>query len=827
MYVKQILVSTREIRILAANGRRLTAETKENEMKTTKGKVLKLILGLLLILVLHTTPALKQWYRPIMSKRENVISMCDRVFMRNICFTKKTVLEIFPYVEKLHNLYGIGENKDKFIFHSPVARKMMYGRGGRGQGRGGAHLLAEKKKPGRPTKAEMLRRAEVAQAMAAANAIAPSNKISQATLDFSPNTTLTMLTPMKPLMSVPVVTPTQEPTQKKQVMNPPQLRPVNNEKTTQANDEVTTTYISRVQYRRHVRSSPNVILLMKTIAAAMMQYNRTVQLLPFDDENKNNPLITARDIPDEVEEFSIYVPYAKVTKKGLLFMRFKIQADAPLWRLKQHKGIKAMIDRNGIYLDQTYLKSKDNIKIGGFLMSHCQYTRREQANKEINDRINFQEESQLELQLTPHLYWHGSGGNRVSTRMMAAECSREMAKEVRERIYQKLMFIPDEFKFGNTRHFHFIPFTTTISLTDDAIRNSVMLQNQYLLDISAITLKYMNNTCWKVPDTSMSFLEVVLTAEDGAIPPAKLFNNVEVATGYDKVFLMTFKVNLEKATAWVDEFIDNLKKSEIQDDQWEKFTGVKRIIQRVDKAGSSDAEKAYSCQMMKQLNLGGRSDKNKAGPIMAPPKNAWTNRVLYGPSEVTPTLTQTSVSTLTQDKGKTMITSDLDKKFQDVEDASQATHRQTRDAMIKELKDMNDKANVRAKTLEDIVKKNDEVTTGLWEYNRHHAGEVEKQTKYIASIDERTEAQSEQMKVLQAQNEEISVQQIHIQEFMTQISKTVNELRSQLCTQSESDQEQGYYDILGDAMEIDKSSRKRSQPSSAAKGSLGDEGCNK
>jgi len=265
-------------------------------------------------------------------------------------------------------------------------------------------------------------------------------------------------------------------------------------------------------------------------------------------------------------------------------------------------------------------------------MSHCQYIRREQANKEINERINYEEEVQLELQLTPHLYWHGSGGNRVSTRMMEAECSREMAKEVRERIYQKMMFIPDSFEFGNTRHFHFIPFTTTISLSDDAIRNSVMLQNQYLLDISAITLKYMNNTCWKVPGTSMSFLEAVLNADDGATPPSKLFKNVEIATGYDKVFLMIFKENLVLATIWVDEFIEKLKFSNIQEDQWEKFTGLKRIIQIVDKAGSSDAEKAYSCQMMKELNMGGRNDQNKAGPIMAPPKNAWTNRILYGPS---------------------------------------------------------------------------------------------------------------------------------------------------------------------------------------------------
>ena len=356
-------------------------------------------------------------------------------------------------------------------------------------------------------------------------------------------------------MTATAVTPNQESPKNKDVLNAPLLRAVNNEKTTSSSDQTTTTYITRVQYRRHVKSSPNVIQLMKTIAAAMMQYNKTVQLLPFDDENKNNPLITVRDIPDEVEEFSIYVPFAKVTKKGLLFMRFKIQADMPLMKLKQLKGIKAMIERNGIYLDQTYLKSKDNIKIGGFLMSHCQYTRREQANKEMNERINSDEEAQLELQLTPHLYWHGSGGNRVSTRMLAAECSRDQAKEVRERIYQKMMFIPDNLKFGNTRHFHFIPFAITASLSDDAIRNSVMLQNQYLLDISAITIKYLNNTCWKVPGTSMSFLEVVLSAEDGADPPSKLFSNVEIATGYDKVFLMTLKKNRVLATSWVDKFI--------------------------------------------------------------------------------------------------------------------------------------------------------------------------------------------------------------------------------------------------------------------------------
>ena len=56
--------------------------------------------------------------------------------------------------------------------------------------------------------------------------------------------------------------------------------------------------MTRIQYRRRVTKSPNDIDMMKTLTATMMQYNKTVQLLPYDDDDKNNPLITPRDIPD-------------------------------------------------------------------------------------------------------------------------------------------------------------------------------------------------------------------------------------------------------------------------------------------------------------------------------------------------------------------------------------------------------------------------------------------------------------------------------------------------------------------------------------------------
>ena len=134
-----------------------------------------------------------------------------------------------------------------------------------------------------------------------------------------------------------------------------------------------------------------------------MQYNKSVPMLPFEDDNKNKPLVTARDIPDEVDEFGIYVPYAQVTKRGILFMRFRIQSDMPLWKLKKVKGIMSVLDKGGISLSQMYLKSIDNIKIGGFLMSHWQYTRRDQANKEINARLNENEDHTIPVQLTPNL----------------------------------------------------------------------------------------------------------------------------------------------------------------------------------------------------------------------------------------------------------------------------------------------------------------------------------------------------------------------------------------------------------------------------------------
>ena len=117
------------------------------------------------------------------------------------------------------------------------------------------------------------------------------------------------------------------------------------------------------------------------------------------------------------------------------------------------------LDRCSVFLDQMYLKSSDTVKLGGFIMSHCQYTRKDQAMEEINSRLNQDECLSLEIQLSPHYYWHGSGVNKVSTRLLALECASTDTKEIRERIYRKMMQVPEEYKYGNIRDFRSFYFS--------------------------------------------------------------------------------------------------------------------------------------------------------------------------------------------------------------------------------------------------------------------------------------------------------------------------------------------------------------------------------
>ena len=75
-------------------------------------------------------------------------------------------------------------------------------------------------------------------------------------------------------------------------------------------------------------------------------------MLPFEVSSTATPLSTSNDIPGEIEDFNIFVPYAVVNSKTKqLKINFRISSELPLWHLKTIP----QINQCGIYLDQTYL----------------------------------------------------------------------------------------------------------------------------------------------------------------------------------------------------------------------------------------------------------------------------------------------------------------------------------------------------------------------------------------------------------------------------------------------------------------------------------------
>ena len=352
------MVSTTETRRPAANGRRKTAKHQE---KTSKHIITFLLKLMIITIVMKGNIPTKRKMTSV-TCIPGKMNLAKRIGYKAPEFQhaneKKILREDHTYVTLHNNVYAILKIKQilatkykqglpkniRFKQDRLMAKKTQAVKGGKGKGNQTVRLPSKKSRKSSTT-AKAIEDNDTTGSVLSQQTInfLPSNttvKDSTGAMpfraSFEPDMTMTVLTPSKTVELPCMVTPDHEPPPKK-VMNAPPLKSVNNEKATSHNEKNYTTYITRVQYRRQVTTSPNVIELMKTLTASMMQYNKTVQLLPFQDGNANNPLITPRDIPNEVDEFGIYVPYAKFTRRGWLFMRFKIQADMPLWKLKKNQ----------------------------------------------------------------------------------------------------------------------------------------------------------------------------------------------------------------------------------------------------------------------------------------------------------------------------------------------------------------------------------------------------------------------------------------------------------------------------------------------------------
>ena len=485
-----------------------------------------------------------------------------------------------------------------------------------------------------------------------------------------------------------------------------------------------TTYKFRICYRQKVRDRQvDVLVKMKAIMARLMQYEKSVQLIPFDPSNKSNPIVNAKDIPSDEQDFEIYIPSASVYPKSMtLHMNFRIASDKRLWKLKMIVPIRNYLTKFAIYLDENILVTIDNAKVGGLVLSHSQFTRRDQAVKDLYIRLNENEKVKIPLQLTPFVLYNGNGAKKISTKLLSVECYREHVPELRSRLFIKLIKLPPSLQYSNTRLFKFIPFNATGAMTDRIIRKGMYLQNKYLLQCTNITLLQVHSVEWIVPNWGgLSFQAVVLEAmQDKELD--HIFNGVEMGASENKVHLLTTKNILEQAETWVDNFVAQMKQVSERTEFWKNTTGFDGPPVRIGQTESSDAHKAYANYIDQSFTSLVGTEVEQTAPKTQPKRHTYSS-VVYGDDNGThtSTITQTTEnSTVSSGSsyGREIIEESVKESMALIREDNKKELETVRSSMIEEMKQANNKASTRMEKMEKATECFDIMIRELHESNK-------------------------------------------------------------------------------------------------------------
>ena len=476
---------------------------------------------------------------------------------------------------------------------------------------------------------------------------------------------------------------------------PPEVLIVPQKKKDSPIEIAATTYKTKVLYKNKVMTEEiDVVVKLKALMARFFQYDKSVQLLPYDPTNKANPISNTKDSPTNEQDFEIYVPQAALKPYSkILIMHFRISSDRPLWQLKQISQIKNFLHKHSIFLERTYLSTTDNVKIGSLVLSHCQYTRRDAAIKDLNERINNHETLKTPIQLTPYTIWNGNGNKKISTRVLAVECSREHAQDAKARMFTKLINLPENMKYSNTRYFKFLPFSQTGAISETVIRSGIFLQNKFLLQCTAITMTRVHSVDWIVPNCSgATFKQLVLEAK-GPIEMDNLFTSVEMGTSENKVHLITTKNLLTEAINWADNFTEQMKIASDSEEWWKNTTGSNGPPIRVDREVTTDAHQAYANYLTQTFSQYVGKEDEESGPTEAPSARRSWSRVVYGsskPSRYSKATGDTEMSSMTSPEStKATVKIAVESAIEGVKRTSEASTTRVKNTLIVEMRKLN------------------------------------------------------------------------------------------------------------------------------------------
>ena len=242
--------------------------------------------------------------------------------------------------------------------------------------------------------------------------------------------------------------------------------------------------------------------------------------------------------------------------------------------------------------------------------------------------MNENEQESIPIQIAPHTMWNGKEKQKISTKLLAVECAKIHANEVKQRLFTKLLNVPESMELSSTRYFKFIPFTASGAITDKMIRAGIYLQNGFLLQTLAITIVNMDNIDWIVPNTSISFRRLILHATEKNANDCR-FSSIEMGVLDNKAHLITSKESHEKAIVWIDSLTTELENLCEPKDFWKKLAGFEYTPTRINRPICSDAHQAYA-NFLDQTFAPLVGDKIEESGTKTAPQRLSYSRVVYG-----------------------------------------------------------------------------------------------------------------------------------------------------------------------------------------------------
>jgi len=618
----------------------------------------------------------------------------------------------------------------------------------------------------------------------------------------------------------------------------PIQKPMIQNENTSAMVELATTYKIQILYRTKImKKDVDVIEKMKCLMARLFQYDKSMQLFPYSVTNKSNPITTAKDIPNDIESFQIYIPDASINPRSkTLRMSFKISSEMRLWQIKMIQGVKQYLSQYSVYLDETYLVTLDNVKVGGLILSHPQFTRRDIATNDLNTRINESEEIKTPIQLSPFNMWN-SIGNKISTRMLAVECSKEHIQLVKHRLFSKLLNVPEAMKYSNTRYFKFMPFNATGPITNKVIRSGIYLQNKYLLQTTSITIVNISKLDWVVPHETDTFQAIALNA---TIPDttSKIFTSMEMGMMDNKVHLVTTKPALEAATAWVDTFLTVMHDLKETREFWKERTGFGSSPERIDRPICSDAQMAYANYLDQSIvPLVGTSYEDSGAKEAPSTSRRSYSRVVYGDTKLITPTQETEVSTLTpstQANDNILLQKTVNQAVYNMQEESKKGQQHMRLTLLEEMKQISEEHSARTVKMEESVEVFDHMVKELHASNRAKSNEMVAYKKRLEQIGTTTAETAVKVdKLAVSMNDKVDKLNLTMKAFINVMADAIcnggNDLNTSTKQKKNLIELSQLLEVDNDTMEIDDSSdeTKTSKPSPGASDALGSEGFQK